>query len=391
MQSQKTPQARSIQSANAYIETMPVELRWLGAFRMQFEASGRGVLSTVTRGLFPMAIAAILIMMAEKWLLPRDLKYYLLCAGAAAIFLNGLRVVIQALRRRHQKVAIFEHGFTLWRNGDLSAFRWDQIEEIEVSESFFGFAVNCRTDDGRRTKIRFDAATDPTSNLRDLWRELEEQSSRHRILVIQKKLYADEEAVFVRKVWGRDVGTKIGVSLMGIRATPRYGKARFLDWSQVEAVKVDAERLIVTERDFDSPWLNESVMEVPGYSALVAVAEQSRKEYLDSLEQLGRDRIPTLMATLDTDQELVFGPFGVSLRGLRHESKMIMWNEINAVQIERDHLDVRAHPEGHRLNYGALSLADRQMLWAAVERALERAEEEDEMEDEFDQENELRR
>jgi hypothetical protein len=38
MQPQKTPQARLSRSANAYIETTPSELRWLGASRMQFES-----------------------------------------------------------------------------------------------------------------------------------------------------------------------------------------------------------------------------------------------------------------------------------------------------------------------------------------------------------------
>lgn len=383
MQSQRTPQARSSLSANSYIETMPVELRWLGGFQREFEASGRGVLSGVMRGLFPMVIAAIMIVAGETWLVPRNWKYYLLCAAAAGIFLNGLRVVTQALRRREQKVAIFEHGFTLWRNGVLSAFRWDQIEEIDVSESFFGFAVICRTDDDRRTKIRFDAAADPTQDLRELWRELEEQSSRRRIPAVLKMIEADEEAVFVRKVWGKEVGTKIGVNWLGIRATPRYGEPRFLEWPCVAAVTADAERLIVTEREDDNPWLNESVMEVPGYAALVAAADNARQTYLNLLKQLGQDRIPALLAALDTGQELVFGAFGVSLRGLRHGPELTNWNDVVETQMERDHLDVSAHPANRRLDYGALSLADRLMLWAAVERAqyLAEADDEDEMEE----------
>ncbi|MGH9934822.1 MAG: hypothetical protein ACREAM_01170 [Blastocatellia bacterium] len=372
-------------SANVYIEAMPVGLRWLGAFQRQFEASGRGVLSAMMRGLVPMAIAAILIAVGETWLVPRNWKYYLLCAVAAAIFLNGLRVVIEAWRSRQQKVAIFERGFALWRNGGHLAFRWDQIEEVEVSESFFGFAVICRTDDGRRTKLRFDAGADPTRDLRDLWRELEEQSSRHRILAALKMVDAEQEAVFVQNIWGKEVGTKIAVNWLGIRATYRFGDTRFLEWSQVAAVRVDAERLIVTEKGDDSPWLNESVMEVPGYVALVAAADHARQAYLGLSEPLGRDRIPALLEDLDTGQELVFGSFSVSLQGLRYESELTDWNDVLDVRMERDHLAVRAYPADRRLDYGVMSLADRLTLRAAVERALERAEadDEDEMEDGF--------
>src|SRR5206468_1590153 len=95
--------------------------------------------------------------------------------------LAGLRALVIAWRRRGQKVAIFEHGFALWRRKVLTTYRWDQVEETDVSPAFYGFAVICRTDDGRQEKLKFDAGIDPTKNLRDLWRELEEQSSRHRI------------------------------------------------------------------------------------------------------------------------------------------------------------------------------------------------------------------
>lgn len=67
-----------------------------------------------------MVFAAILIMMGEIWLVSSNWIYFLLFAIDIAIFLNGLRIVVQALRRLRQKVAIFEHGFTLWRNGALS-------------------------------------------------------------------------------------------------------------------------------------------------------------------------------------------------------------------------------------------------------------------------------
>ena len=376
-------------SANVYTEAMPVGLRWLGVFRRQFEASGSGALSAITRGLVPMAVAAILIAAGETWLVPRNWKYYILCAVAAAIFLNGLRVVIQAWRCRQQKVAIFEHGFALWRNGSHSAFRWDQIEEVEVGESFLGFAVICRTDDGQRTKLRFDAGADPTRDLRDLWRELGEQLSRHRILAALKMVDAEEEAVFVQNIWGKEVGTKIAVSWLGIRATFRFGDTRFLEWSQVAAVRVDAERLIVTEKKDGSPWLNESVMETPGYVALVAAANHAQQAYLELAERLGRDRIPALLEALDTGQELIFGSFSVSLRGVRYESELTDWNDVLDVRMERDHLAVRAYPADRRLDYGALSLADRLTLRAVVERALERAEaddedEEGEMEDDLD-------
>src|SRR5262245_59507063 len=182
-------------------DAMPEELSRLGEFQRLYESSGRGVWSAILRGLVAMAVGSALVAAGEKWLVPRTWKYFLLVALAVAIFLNGLRVTVQGWRRRRQKVVVFEHGFALWRNDALSTFRWEQVEEIDVTPSFIGFAVFCRTDEGRRRKISFDVNSDPTQDLRGLWRELEERSSRHRLPDVLKVIGDGGEAVFVRKLW----------------------------------------------------------------------------------------------------------------------------------------------------------------------------------------------
>jgi len=120
------------------------------------------------RGLLPVATALVLFAVGEIWLVHRDWKYYLLAAVAAAMFLNGVRVVILAWQRRRQKLATFEHGFAHWRNNVLKIYRWEQVEEVDATPAFFGFTIVCRSDDGRRDRIHFDTSSDPTQDLRGL-------------------------------------------------------------------------------------------------------------------------------------------------------------------------------------------------------------------------------
>src|SRR5688500_12381848 len=98
------------------------EVRRLGECRQIFETSATSVVASALRGLFPVALAAGLIAGARHWFPAREWKYYLICALAVGLFLNGVRVLVQAWRRRAQKVATFERGFAIWRHGRFSTF-----------------------------------------------------------------------------------------------------------------------------------------------------------------------------------------------------------------------------------------------------------------------------
>ena len=143
---------------------MPDELRRLGQFRLLFETSRMSVLASIVGGLIPMALAIALLLGASHWFPARDWKYYLVGAVAGGLFLNGARVLMQAWRRRAQKIATFDRGFAVWRYGRLSTFEWSEVVEVDSSPAFFGFAVVCRTAAGEQKKFSFDAATDPTSS-----------------------------------------------------------------------------------------------------------------------------------------------------------------------------------------------------------------------------------
>jgi hypothetical protein len=264
---------------------MPDELQRLGRFRQLFEASSASVFSSVLRGLFPIAIAAGLVLSAQHWVRMRDWKYYLLCAVAVGLSLNGVRVVLQAWRRRAQKIATFERGFAVWRHDRLSTFDWNQVKEIDASPSFFGFAVICRTAEGGEKKFAFDAGTDPTEKLRNLWRELEEESSRARIPAILQTIDAGGDAIFVHKTWGKETGTKIVISQRGISATPRYKKAEFREWPRIADVKIEGESLIVTEIEESEPWISEPLLAMPGYVAIQAAADHARQAYHQPREE----------------------------------------------------------------------------------------------------------
>src|SRR4026208_2344227 len=99
---------------------MPDELQRLGRLRQLFESSSSSVLSSLARGLFPMAISVALVLSAPRWFPVRGWKVHLLQAAAIGLFFNGVRVVLQAWRRRTQKIATFERGFAVWRHNHLS-------------------------------------------------------------------------------------------------------------------------------------------------------------------------------------------------------------------------------------------------------------------------------
>ena len=359
---------------------LPEELHQLGELRQIFESTGLSVLGAVWRGLFPMLVAAGLFVAAEIWLVPRTWKYYSLVALAGLTFLNGIRVVVIALTRRQQKLATFEKGFAHWRNTVLTYYRWDQVDYVDTSEAFFGFTIHCRSDDGTREKIHFDRSSDPTGNLRGLWREVEEQSAQTRIPEMIRQVDAGKEVHFVRTIWGKEVGTKAGISSVGIRAKPRYLDWRYLEWDQVVSVAVDGERLRVSEVEMAGPWLDESILEMPGYATLVAVAEHARLAYLSLSEQLHQERLPTLFAAMKTEHEERIGAFGVSKQGLRHENDLTPWENVYTLSMEFDHLEVHddLHTAKRKLDVSQLTLADRLILKAVADHAWDLSEAEGE-------------
>lgn len=258
-------------------EAMSEELRPLGGFHRLFDASAERVWAATLRGVFPMAIAGVMLVTANRYLVPRDWKFFLVCLLAAGLFLNGIRVMAQAWRRRQQKIALFENGFALWRNRVLSTYFWREVQELEVSPSFFGFTAVCRRDDGHVEKIHFDAASDPTNQLRELCGDLESHVAHNRIPASIAQIDAGEEVVFVRKVWGKEVGTKIGVSSAGLCITPRYKTARCFPWEQIDSVTVDDGHLLIHGVGDDVPLLRESVLAVPQCVRLVATAGHARR------------------------------------------------------------------------------------------------------------------
>src|SRR5262245_50529753 len=394
---QPSPTGRGTMTPTDEPVEMPDELRGLGEYRQLFQSTGRGLWSSTVRSVLPMLAAAAMVAAAEKWLVPRTWKYYLLCSVAALMFLNGVWILVRTWLRRRQKVAVFEHGVALWRNDVLTAWRWDQIEDVDATFStsegaastlaFFSFV--CRSDDGRRTKIRFNPAGDPIPNLRELWRVREEGSARSRIAAVQDEVAAGQEPVFVKKIWGKAVGTKVGISRWGIRATPRYESPRFLDWLRVESVTADADRVRVAETGEEDFWLSEPLWELPGYAAMVAAAEHARQEFRNLYEQLRRDRIPAALADLEAGRELVFGKIGVSLRGLSYESGLTAWNDLYSMRMGFDHLSFHQNSSERRLDYEQLDLADRLVLWAVAEAAKLKSyaedDDDDEDEDELDE------
>ena len=349
------------------IESTPDDVQRLGAPRQLFESSGGKVVSSIMRGLFPMAMAIALAMSAPRWFPGHNWKLYLLWLFAGGMFLAGFRAIIQAVRRRGQKIATFERGFAVWRHNILSTYDWNQVEEIDVSPSFYGFAFHCRNAEGKRKKYAFDAGIDPTEKLRALWREIEEQSSRARIPAVLRSIDAGEEVVFVQKTWGKETGTKIGISQRGMRVTPRYKETMFREWTQIGEVKIEGGWLIVTEEGGRDPWVGESSMAMPGYLAIEAGAEHARRTSAAIAQELRATKLPELLQKVESGEEVVIADFGVSKRELRKGAVTVAWIDVDDLQFDYDSLRLDALPEPIDLDVSELSLENRIQLRAVIE------------------------
>jgi hypothetical protein len=309
-----------------------------------------------------MLIGAGLFVAAPRWVSSDGWKYYLVYAVAGGIFLNGLRVILQASLRRGQKMATYDHGFALWRNRSLTIFRWEQIDEIEVSPEFFGFTIWCRNEEGRRQKIHFDSASDPTDQLRVLWRDLEERCWRHRLPVISDSIAKGEEAVFVRKTWGKETGTKIFLSQYGLAATPRYKSRRFLDWLEVADLRLEGEHMVVRREGEGEPWLSEPIMAVPGCVAIVEAGEEARRHYLEIVKQLETDRVLVARTALAAGQSITVGTLILSPDGLVDEDTHVPWSEIRSARLDGASLEIMQGTDEVFFDVEALSFVDRVFL-----------------------------
>src|SRR5262245_19036157 len=111
---------------------VPEELRHLGKFRDVFATTAGAVAVSVLRSLVPLALGCGLVALAEFWIVNRNWKYYLAAVIGILLALQGLRLLVRTAFRRNQKVIIFENGIAIWRYGQMAAYRWDQIEQVEA-------------------------------------------------------------------------------------------------------------------------------------------------------------------------------------------------------------------------------------------------------------------
>jgi hypothetical protein len=344
------------------LSSVPDELRSLGTLRRLFEPSSASFGMCVVRGVFPMLVGAGIFMGAPRWFPEGGWKYYAVCAIGAGVFLNGLRVVVQALVRRGQKVASFDQGFALWRNRSLSIFRWEQIDEIEVNPAFFGFTVHCRTEGGRKQKVHFDSSTDPTDQLRGLWSDLEEQCWRFRLPAVEAAISRGEEVEFVSKTWGKETGTKIGVSSYGVAATPRYQATRFLDWMEIEGIAVDKEGLTIRENGAVEPWLSEHIMAVPGCTAIVEVGRNAQRRFLETADEVSRERGGEIETELKAGQQVTFGSIALTSAGITADEVSLPWSKVCRARLEGETLEVIGVEDDLLLDVEELDFRERVLL-----------------------------
>lgn len=350
------------------LSSVPDELRSLGTLRRLFEPSAASLGMCVVRGIFPMLVGAGIFVAAPRWFPAGGWKYYAVCVVAIGIFLNGLRVVLQALVRRGQKVASFDHGFALWRNRSLRIFRWEQIDEIEVTPAFFGFTVHCRTEGGQKQKVHFDSSTDPTDQLRGLWKDLEEQYWRFRLPTVEAAVAQGEEVAFVSKTWGKETGTKIGLSSYGLAATPRFQTRRFLDWLEIEDIRVEKDNLTVDEKEAGEHWLSEHIMAVPGCTAIVEAGKKAQQRFLETVNEVLRERGPEIEKELNAGRAVTVGSIVLKPSGITADDVSLPWSEVRRARLDGETLEVTGVKDDLLLDVEELSFRDRVLLRVMIDR-----------------------
>lgn len=266
--------------------SMPAELRELGEMQRVFDSTPSSFGASLARGIFPITVSLVMVVIGEIWLVPRTWKYYLLVGIAIVMFLNGVRVVVQSMLRRNQKVALFEKGFALWRNDVLTSHRWDSVEQVYAVFSrgddsqrgaMLSFTVTCKDEGDERSKVHFDPAGDPTANLLELYREMEERSCQSRIPAAIAKFEQGDTLSFGKELSRANVGPRVNLDKIGIHYQPRHGSADTLEWERVVSIDVIKGRLMVMEIEEEDPWLDVAADELPGSPTLVAVGKHRMK------------------------------------------------------------------------------------------------------------------
>ncbi len=380
-------------SSNHDRHDLPDELRNLGEMQRIFESTQKSLVGSLTRGLFPILTAGIMVLIGEIWLVPRTWKYYLLVGIAGLMFLNGLRVVFQTLRRRNQKVALFEQGFAVWRNDILTTCRWDHVDLVDANYSrnnngsltLLSFKVLGKSNDDQHLAFRFDPAGDAIKNLHELCQEMEDRTSQARVPTALAELDQGRELFFGKQVWGKYVSEKIGVSLRGVHQQYRSGTAVFLDWCEIESVHASQGHLNIAEKDGVKNWLRISSDDFPGYMTLVAAAEHAFAHHKSQMALLRLERLPAALTGLDEGGELRIGPFAVTTHTLRYQGELLDWESVLSLELGFDHIAAEVERgiklEELSLSLDELSLPDRLLLWTGLKHAQERYDESTEPKD----------
>jgi hypothetical protein len=364
---------------------VPDELRHLGEFREIYATTLSAAAQSMVRSLVPLVLGCGLIAFAQSWIVNRNWKFYVALGIGILLALQGIRLVVRTVLRWRQKVMIFEKGIAIWRYGKLATYPWERIEQVEAvvakaqgaPTSFLSFSFQGRNDAGETRTYNFHPAGDPIPNLQGLWKVIEEEAGFARVASAIAAMQAGEEVTFQRTIWGTIVSTQIGISLFGIRAKPRYEDDRFLDWSRVEQISVVDHPTAPQEEGYTSggiahlevlekfrleePWVSELTSELPGYQALMEVAEFARLRYVDTAAELARERRPGALAMIADGQEFCLGKFGIRRDGFRHEEENVSWSELGYLRFDKDQLVAPGLP--HRaFTYDSLTLADRWLL-----------------------------
>lgn len=336
-----------------------------------------------------MIVGSFLILVGwAMWLAPQRVVFDRM---GVLFALQGVRLLVRTLLRWRQKVMIFEKGIAIWRRGELATYPWDRVENVEAvvaqaqgaPSSFLSCSFQGRTESGESRTYNFHPAGDPIPNIKDMWKVIEEAAGSGRAASAIAAVEMGEEVTFQRTIWGTIVSTQIGISLFGVRVKPRYDEGRFLDWSRVEQIAVvdtptapmEAGRTsggishleIFEVCQSTDPWLSEMTSEIPGYQALIEAAAVARLRYVETIEELHRERLPAALAMIAEGQEFCLDEFGISWDGFRYEEETISWSNLGYVQLDKEQL---VAPAAGNLTfaYDSLSLSDRWLLQMVAQR-----------------------
>jgi hypothetical protein len=364
---------------------VPDEFRDLGEFRQVFATTAGAMARSVVRSVIPLGVGCGLFAVAAFWIVNRNWKYYLALLIGTLFTLQGVRLLLRTLRRWNQKVLIFEKGIAISRYRELATYTWDRIEQVEAvvaqaqgaPSSFLSFSFQGRGKNGETRPYNFHPVGDPIPNLKGLWKIIDEEAGRARAASTIAAVKAGEEVTFQRTILGTIVSTQIGISDFGVRVKPRYDDACFVDWSRIEQISVVDQPTVSREQGYTTggiphleiaekfhsadPWVSELTSDIPGYQALIEAAQFARLQYVETVEELHRQRLPAALAMIAEGQEFALGKFGISRSGFRHEAETILWPDLGFLNFEKELL-VAPEIGDRTFAYDSLTLADRCLL-----------------------------